>query len=666
MDSGRPDPRLTRRALLRNSAYIAVGVTATTSLAGCSLFSTDPKNKPRTGGAKGLEAPMLAEQVKTGKLPPVAQRLPENPLVWKVTENFGVYGGTWRTAVTGPGDGPWLHRTIGNEPLLRWTRDFSGYMLNVAESLEASADGREFQVKLRKGHKWSDGQPLTTKDVQFAFDVLTDTTLNQTVHQMIRQGSNIATLQIVDDQTFVVKFPKPNGLWVLNNARGVDGDRLIGYPRHYLEKFHPKFNSQAEAEAKAAGFATWQERFTALSHQFNGLWTNKDLPSLKAWVAVDPLDDSNVAVFQRNPYFYKIDEEGSQLPYIDEVRYDTIPEQQAILLRVTNGDFHFHSRHVMSLANKPVIVENQERGKYKVLDFQGTSSNDMVINLNLHHRDPAVAAIFQKKDFRVGLSHAINRDRLISAVWQRQGEAWQPAPTKESIYYDEQMAKQFTNYDTAEANKRLDAAGLTAKDGQGFRLRPDGKPFQVRISVATNGPIAFWVQALELVAQDWKAVGVNTILDPKQRDAFETEKNERTQDCTVWLGEGGRGDEIFMPRSYMAFDFESHWGNSWAAVWRGQTFEAADAPPPAPAAVTKQQQLYDEVAGLTDPKAREAKFKEILAIAKEEFWVIGTVRSSSAYGVVSNKMHNVGGPMPDNGTWGTPAPAAAEQWYIKE
>ena len=427
----------------------------------------------------------------------------------------------------------------------------------------------------------------------------------------------------------------------------------------------PTFNAEAEATAKAEGFATWQEQFTALSHQFNGLWQNVDLPSLKAWIAMDALDDSNVAVFQRNPYFFKIDEEGSQLPYIDEVRYDTIPEAQAILLRVTNGDFHFHSRHVNNLANRPVIVENQERGKYKVLEFQGTGSNDMVINLNQHHRDPAVAAVFQKRDFRIGLSHAINRERLINAVWQRQGEPWQAAPTPESAYYNEEMAKQYTKYDTAEANRRLDAAGLTARDGEGMRLRPDGQPFQVRVSIAANGPVAFWVPAMELVAEDWKAVGVRTILDPKQRDAFETEKNERTQDCTVWLGEGGRGDEYFMPRSYMAFDFESHWGNSWAALWRGQTFEADDVPPPAPAAVTRQQDLYDELASLTDEAARKEKFNEILAIAKEEFWVIGTVRTSLGYGIVSNSLHNVGGPMPDNGTWGTPAPAAAEQWYIQ-
>ena len=665
MTTDRPLPRLTRRSLLRNTALITVGTSLGSALAGCDLFSTDPATNPRTGGTKGLEAPMLAERVKAGSLPPVAQRLPENPLVWKVTEGFGVYGGTWRTAVTGPGDGPWLHRTIGNEPLLRFTRAFDGTIPNVAESIEVGNGGRDFQVKLRKGHKWSDGQPLTTRDVEFAFKVLTDTSLNQQVHAMIRQGTDVAKLEIVDEQTFIVKFARPNGLWILNNARGVDGDRLIGFPRHYLEKFHPDFNAEAEATAKAEGFATWQEQFTALSHQFNGLWQNVDLPSLKAWIAKDPLDDSNVAVFERNPYFYKIDDEGSQLPYIDEVRYDTIPEAQAILLRVTNGDFHFHSRHVNNLANKPVIVENQERGKYKVLDFQGTGSNDMVINLNLAHRDAAVAAIFGKKDFRIGLSHAINRERLINAVWQRQGEPWQAAPTKESAFYNEEMAKQYTKYDTAEANKRLDAAGLTARDGEGMRLRPDGQPFQVRVSIAANGPVAFWVPAMELVAEDWKAVGVRTILDPKQRDAFETEKNARQQDCTVWLGEGGRGDEFFMPRSYMAFDFESHWGNSWADLWRGQKFEPADMPGPAPAAVTKQQQLYDELASLTDEAARKEKFNEILAIAKDEFWVIGTVRTSLGYGVVSNSLHNVGGPMPDNGTWGTPAPAAAEQWYIQ-
>lgn len=657
-------PRLSRRHVLYGGGLVAVSATASA----CGWFSTDPDVDSKGGGEKGKEAPMLAEQVKAGTLPPVEERLPRNPLVVQPTEGIGRYGGTWRTAVTGEGDGPWMHRTVGYEPLMRWTRDWSGITENVAESITASDDAREFTVTLREGLRWSDGEPLTTRDVEFAYEVLTNRELNQQLNHMLVINGKTCELEVLDEYTFVVRFAEPNGLWVTNNARNWDGELFIQYPRHYLEQFLPDYNPDAEANAKEAGYESWQQYFNFIANDFSSAWNNPDLPTLHPWVVVEPLRGAtNRVVFRRNPYYFKVDPEGSQLPYIDEVRYEVITEVEPMLLRAANGDFDFHSRHFNNLENRPTLAESQESGNYTLLDLQGTYQNDMTIMLNLHHRDEKVREVYQNKNFRIALSHAINRQRLIDAVWNRQGEPYQPAPVPSSPYYDEEMAKQYTEYDPDLANQILDDEGYNQRDRDGFRLRPDGERIRVRVSIAQDGPISFWVQAMELVKEDWEAVGIECILDPKPREAFEDEKTGRNQDATVWLGEGGHTDAIFLPRQYFAFDYESHFGSAWATQWRGGTFDSEDdIPPKMPEAMARQQKLYDQFLAEPDEAKRDEIFREILAIAKEQFWCIGTVRVDSGYAVVHNRLKNVGGELIEASTFNTPAPANPEQWYIDE
>ncbi|AYY14033.1 ABC transporter substrate-binding protein [Actinobacteria bacterium YIM 96077] len=668
MNHQRPtSPLLSRRRLLYGGGLVVVSAAAS----GCGFFETDPGGEGDGADPsvdKGPEAPMLAEQVDAGDLPPVDERLPVNPLVVEPTERIGTYGGTWRTAVTGEGDGPWMHRTIGYESLLRWTRDWDEPILNVAESFEVSDDGREFTIRLREGHRWSDGEPLTTEDVQFAFDILTNRDINQSVHSMLQHEGEIAELDILDDYTFVVRFASPHGLWRINNANVVDGDRLISFPKHYLENFLPENNPDIEDEAREAGFESWQEYFNSIGNGFSVTWNNLDLPTLNPFIVVEPLQGAtDRALFRRNPYYFKVDPDGSQLPYLDEVRYDIIADEEAMLLRATNGEFDLHTRHFNTLENRPVVAENQEDGNYRILELDSTWHNQMTIMLNLHHRDEAVRELYQDRNFRIALSHAIDRQRLVDAVWNRQGEPYQAAPVPGSEFYDEEFATQYLEHDPDLANEILDDAGYDERDGDGYRLRADGGRLSVRVSIADPGPVDGWVQAMELVADDWEQIGVECTLDPKPREAFETEKSERDHDATVWVGEGGHNDALILPRQYFAFDFESHFGNSWATVWEGGEFDDPDdVPPPMPEPMAEQQRLYDELTAEPDEAARNEIFQEILEIAKEQFWCIGTVRLEGTYGIVHDRFQNVGGPMPESSVLNTPAPANAEQFFVDE
>ncbi|MDB1090060.1 ABC transporter substrate-binding protein [Streptomyces sp. ACA25] len=658
---------MTRRVLLRNSAFLAL---VTTSASGCSLLSTDPDQTSEGGGggAKGKEAPMLAERVKAGTLPPVEERLPADPLVLEPTEGMGAYGGTWRSAVTGGADGPWLHRTIGYEPLMRWSRDWTTQIPNVAESITPNDDASEYTIALRPGMRWSDGEPLTTADVEFGYQHVTlNRDLVQGHPETLARGEDPAELEIVDEHTFLIRFTGPNALFLPNMARTVDGDRLVAYPRHYLEQFHADFAEDAGSKAQAAGFNTWEEYFNSLGNDWGVLWTNPDLPSLKAWICTDPLDRGSVARFERNPYYFKTDPEGSQLPYLDDVRYEVVPDPETMLLRAQNGDFDFHSRHFNSLENRPVLAESREKGDYRFIEFESTYSNEMAIALNLNHADEAVREVYQQKDFRVALSHAIDRQELINAVWQRQGEPYQVAPTPESRFYDQEFAEQYTEHDPELAEDLLDSLGYDSRDSDGYRLRPDGQRISITVDVAEDALVTVWVQGMEQVARYWEAVGIQTTVNPMPRENFEVRLGDNKQDASVWTGDGGRGDEISSPLWYFPHstnagsDFARHWAN-WYRT-RGQGPDAdTEEPPEVP---RRQMALFDELLSEPDEDARDEIFREILALSKEQFYAIGTVRVPGSYGIVSNRLQNVGGPLPDSPTYNTPAPAAPEQWYFE-
>jgi peptide/nickel transport system substrate-binding protein len=660
----RPPRGLSRRNLLYGGGLVVVSATAS----GCGIFETDP-DEDTPGGDKGVEAPSLAAQVEAGTLPPVEERLPvaEDRLVIEPTDQMGVYGGTWRTAVTGPADGPWLHRTLGYEPLMRFNRDWSDTYPNVAKSITPNADASEFTIVLRRGMKWSDGQPLTTADVLFAWESVTlNPDLNPAVPPTLSRNGEPAVIEAVDDVTFIVRFNGPKPLFLYDMARQVDGNRLVAHPRHYLENLHPDFNPNADEEAQSEGYDGWVARFAAIGTYFNFQWDNPDLPTLNAWIVTDPLSDGTVAAYQRNPYYWKVDPEGSQLPYLDEVRYDVIPEADAMLLRAQNGELDFHFRHFNNLENRPVLAEAQEAGNFQLLDMENTYSTDMIVALNLNHANNAKREVYQNRDFRVALSHAINRQRLIDTAWQRVGEIHQPAPIQQSKFYDQEFATQFTEYNVDLANQMLDAAGYDQRDGDGFRLGPGGDRIEIVADVANDALISFWPDAMTLVAEDWEAVGIRTIVNSITRDEWTANLDERNYDATVWTGEGGFGDEFVAVQSYLAAGPSggAYWARAWSNWYdtRG-TGEEAEEPP---AIVSQQHDLYDQFLSTPDEAARDEIFRQILQIAKEQFWLIGTVRSPGPYAIVHNRFHNVGGPLPDASTFDTPAPARPEQFYIQE
>lgn len=610
---------------------------------------------------------MLAARVEAGELPPLRDRIPAEPLVVKPIDRPGNYGGEWHSALLGPGDSAWLYRTVGYDQLMRWDHEFTKPVPNLAESIEMDPDGREFTISLRSGIKWSDGEPFTADDILFAYqDILSNEELPVSVPSWLTADGEPATFEKIDDLTMVVRFASPRGLF-LSHLAAPEGNTLTAWPRHYYEQYHADYNEDVDSLASQEGVSGWVELFTGKAgHDLGGLtnpeiYQNLDVPTLRPWYVSNPLDGSMRIELTRNPYYWKVDPDGRQLPYIDKVVFDVVEKEEVLLLKVTQGELDMHARHVNNLQNKPVLAQGRQTGDYDFFDVVNSSMNYMTIAFNLTHKDPTKREIFQNLDFRIGLSYALNREEMINAAFQRQGEPWQSAPRPESEFYDEELAKQYTEYDVDLANEHLDRAGYTERDFQDYRLGPDGERISFRVDIAA-GFNPFWNDAMELVRSYWRAVGIEVSLNTIDRTLFYDRKEANEHDANVWTGDAGLTDAYMDPRWYLPFSTESNFGIAWAN-WYNDGVGPQQEPPEA---TLRQLELYDEFLAEADEDRRAELFGEILQIAKEEFYSIGTVLPVGDYGIVKNTFHNVPESMPGAWVFPHPAPINPEQYYMTD
>ena len=476
---------------------------------------------------KYKESPALAELVKAGKLPPVDQRLPQNPLVVPVVEKSGEYGGVWRRAFLGPADSNNYVRVVF-DALFRFSPDGAKIEPKIAEAAEPSADYKVWTIKLRKGSKWSDGQPFGADDILFWYnDVLLNKELTPTLPGWIKNpDGSAAKVEKVDDSTVRFTYAAPATLFLtaVANQDGADRTFAMFLPAHYLKKFHPTYTPKAdvEAAAKAAGFKTWTELFA----NKNAPPENPERPTMGAWAPTSRASDP-VFTLKRNPYYVGVDKDGNQLPYLDEVRFTYFADVQALNLAAIAGNFDMQERHII-MTNYPVLKDQEKTGKYRVITWPTFGGADAVIAINqTYTADPEMGKVMAQKDFRVALSLAINRDQIKESVFLGLGEPRQGVPAPWHPYYPgDEWAKKWTEFNKDQANKLLDGIGLTKKDGNGIRLLPSGKPATIEISVVPA--FGAWPDVALLVSKDWEAVGVKTIVQIRER-ALHFKMNENNE-----------------------------------------------------------------------------------------------------------------------------------------
>jgi peptide/nickel transport system substrate-binding protein len=641
--------RMSRRAFL-----VASGATmAAAALPVIPAFAKDYK-----------EAPFFKDQVAKKAIPALAERLPENPLVITPKDEVGKYGGDWNLALVGGGGLSMVFRYQAYEPLVRFNADWSGVVPNVAESFEAGPDSKVFTIKLRKGAKWSDGQPYTTDDIKFWYDtVLTDKRVAFVGNDHWKQGGKPAKLEIVDDVTFKVTFDKPNGFFPLNTA-WANNDQTTRTPKHYLSQFHIDYNPKADDLAKAKGLSSW----IALFQQEVGLaddnifFQNAHRPSLFAWQFTVPPGASNEqSIAVRNPYYFKVDTEGNQLPYMDRIVYQMVADPQVLLLKCMQGQIDMMDQYIGTPTNKSVLYDNRQQGNYDFYTLNSTEANVMVFCFNLNHTDPVRNKLFNNKDFRAAMSMALDRQSLIDTVLVGQGAPAQPSILKTDPLYNEQLATQYTEFDPDKANALLDKI-IPNKGGDGIRL--DEKGQKLTITFEIDNARAVFIDMLQLVTPMFQAVGIDAQVRTMDRSLWETRVRQGRQfDATCHeFGANGGIAAMLDPRYYVPTNANALYAPGWQLWYRARTNKDAIEPPPE---TQKQMALYDQLQAAGDAKEQQAIMKQILQGAADIFYVFGVSQIPPGYGIIKNNMGNFTKTMPNSFGWPTPAPTAPEQFYKK-
>ncbi len=599
------------------------------------------------------EAPVLAEQVKAGKLPELAKRLPEpaDLLVIKPLREVGKYGGNWRRAFTGPADNENGNRIVNNDKILAF--DYTGTKIqpSLAKDWKVSDDGKTITIYLRKGLKWSDGAPLTADDFLFWYnDIYSNKEIVPTPFFEFQVNGKNGAMKKVDDYTIAFEFPEPYSFFVYQLA----GSTAVGAglstrganrswggcvaPAHYLKQFLPKYSSEAEvtAKAKAAGYDGWR---SMLMMKYS--WVlNPDLPVLTPWKTVSPIN-TPVWTLERNPYFWGVDTAGNQLPYIDKITMTLAENAEVANLRAIAGEFDIQERH-MHLAKLPLFLENQQKGNYTVRLDPASNGADCAIHVgNSYKGDPEIEKWVRNVNFRRALSLGIDREQLNEAIWLGVGVPGSIAPAPDGLYSPgPEYNKKWAVRDVAQANKLLDGVGLTKKDAEGFRQRLDGKG-RLRLELTTvGGQFIEYTKIGEMVKQQWRDIGIDLDVKELERNlAFTRDLNSENQ-LMAWATDGS---EVLLlsPRHAIPIDaIESHMGAAYARWY--STNGAAGTKPEEPEMLKAFELIRKAYA--SDEAGQIAGAKEVWKIIVDQVWSIGTVGQSPAFmGVrlVKNNMGNV-------------------------
>jgi peptide/nickel transport system substrate-binding protein len=479
------------------------------------------------------EAPSLAARVASGELPPVAERLPENPLVIVPVDEVGKYGGVLRRAFTGPADHNNYVRVV-YDSLVRFDTTGAEIVPHIVASWENSDDFHQWTLHLRPGARWSDGHPFTADAIMFWYEATVlnaDLTASVPVWLANKDGT-VGTVVRVDDYTVRFEFDFPYTLFMTEMTFRDGGDATLAafLPGHYLEQFHPDFADAAELQRQitAAGLTTWTQLFMQRALPIS----NPNRPTMAAWVPYQSTVSDPIFTLRRNPYYIGVDTAGNQLPYIDEVQFRFFADQQALNFAAVAGEFDFQARHIQ-MTNYPVLVENAERSGYRIITWPTFGGSDAAVWVNQQYTiNPELGELLANRDFRIALSIGINRDEIRESAFLGLGEIRQPVPAPWHPYYPgDEAALNHTELDIEEANRILDSLGLT-RGPDGNRRLPSGAPLRLEISVVPAfGP---WTDVAQLVAADWQALGLTTDVQVRERSAHWTMRDSNELIMEIW------------------------------------------------------------------------------------------------------------------------------------
>ena len=632
------------------------------SLANCTLsFSANPDSAALNGRIRGN--PALPSDL--------ANRLPSEPLVYAPYDSIGKYGGTLDVLSNATEAGTSDFLSVRHVNLVRYSDDLQTIVPNIAKGWDWNDDFTQLTFFLRKGHRLSDGAPVTADDVKFWYDELAlDPKIMEKPKDYVLVGGEPMTVDVIDPQTvrFNLPAPKPGLLshFATSFAQGFQ-------PKHFLGQFHPDVNADADALAQAAGF---ENGLAVIKAYFgNSDWTDTPVPLLNSpdRVANLPADtmptlESHITVsdttegrhYVANPYFHIVDTQGNQLPYISEQDEIYANDNEIRILKLVNAEADYKSQS-LQLPSAPLLLEHQESGDYTIdLRPEITLAN---LSFNVTHENLEKRKVFGDLRFRQAMSIALNRDEINEVGFLGQGipkqyVGFSPTPS----FVDPKWESYMIQYDPEAANSLLDAIGMKDIDGDGMRELPNGEKLILNMQFATQGVAG---ELVELAGQQWSEVGIQSTVKEVTPDEYRSSQSSNNLDVGSWrksqpmaivLG----NNELWVP------PFENYFGHRTGMLWAEYVDSKGASGVKPPDYVT---QLIDDVNAFQSTMAGTAESDELGARMVENMvgnlLFIGTVQAPAPI-YHRNALKNFPSFKTHSYEYYRTYPYRGTQWYLDE
>ncbi len=664
MDIQRGEKHLMKRAfpfIFFLFILLLVACSSETSTEDDSQETTDQKDQEEVvKNEDGLkEAPMLAELVQAGTLDPVQERMPvaEDIMVENVLEEIGQYGGEWVFPWAGPDD-KWGIGKATEEALFRFTEDGDSIEPNVAKGYDVNEDATEYTIYLREGMKWSDGTPFTADDVIFYWEhMLIPETFGKALYDCYysvnpETGEKVRSEVVkVDDYTFKVIHEFPSVLFLERLA--IDNKWFFA-PAHFYKTILPEFIGEEEA-LKVAN--EWGFNDIDALGEWTGYyyWLWPERPTLRAWVATnDP--QSNRFIMERNPYYFKTDAEGNQLPYLDQVRLDKVQDESHYLLETLAGNINLR---MFPFKDFTVLKENEKKGDYRVLQWYPPAWSSTGLQLNQTIDDPKLRELFQDIRFREALSVAVDRNELSEILTNGLGVPQQASVPENLPNYQEGWNEQWVEYDVDRANELLDEIGLKWDADKKFRTFADGSELNLVIYQESKGESQIGTLQ-ELLKKYYEEIGVKTDIKIADQGLYFDLKYENKIPATtenVSVVKVAYRPDTLVPLRVITPWF-GHYGLYNSSNGKEGVKPEGD--------VANLLEYWNNLTSSTTPEEVNQWSDEIIKLHQKNQWVIGYTGPTPTLVVVSNDLRNVPDGIVDSDEFRGFGHAKPAQFFIKE
>jgi peptide/nickel transport system substrate-binding protein len=585
------------------------------------------------GNVSAGESPFFKEAVESGDLPPVSERLPETPMVVTPLEGQvtpGEYGGRLRMLIGSPSDIK-LMFVYGYARLVIFTPDLE-IVPDILQSVEVDG-GRVFTMKLRKGHKWSDGSPFTSEDFRYWWeDVANNEKLSPAgPPAALLVNGELPEVSFPDPQTIIYSWslPNPNFLPQLAAASPL----LIYRPAHYLRQHHENYIDMSKlSKIQKIKLKAWASEHNRRDNLYK--FDNPSLPSLQPWRNMTSSPATRF-VGERNPYFHRVDTAGNQLPYIDELIF-TVSEGKLISAKAASGEVDLQARG-LQLQDATFLKEGENRGHYTTRLWDTVRGSHFALYPNLNSEDPVWRKLMRDKRFRRALSLGIDREEINDTLFFGLAVQGNNSVQEQSEFYTEELRTKWAEHDPDKANELLDEIGLTERNSDGIRLLPNGEP--LLIVIETAGEDTEQSDILELINDSWREIGVAIFTKPSQRAVFRNRIFSGETVMSVWAGfENGIPNVDASPATRAPTSQISYQWPKWGQYFetKGKSGEPVDIP-----AAQKLHELYEKWLLSTDPEEKENIWREMLEIHVDQQFTIGVVGGILQPVVVKNNLMNV-------------------------